>query len=217
MKEVKNLGIRPDLKDIDKRTGRPRTATYSLFECPHCLKHYELRTTVGLKRACCWDCMGVQRTKHGMVRSKPYGVWQGMLQRCTNPNNPKFHIYGGKGVKVCEKWQTFDGWWEDNQDKYKEGLTIDRIDANGDYCSENTRWVTLSRNSSETTKRRPVVQYSTEVLPGGVLKEVARWESALQAATALNLVPAHITAVCQGNTKRKTHGGFIWQYQQDET
>jgi hypothetical protein len=214
MREVQRLGVR-GTGHIDKRYNKEHTATFSLFECPICQKQYELKRFVGLKRESCVDCMGVRRTTHGMCGTKPYHVWRGMLDRCTNSNNAKYHIYGGKGVKVCEKWQTFEGWWEDNEAHYQEGLTIDRKDADGDYCPENVRWISLSRNSSETTKRRPVVQYSKEVLPGGVLKELGRWDSALQAATALNLVAAHITAVCQGNTKRKTHGGFIWQYEED--
>ena len=57
------------------------------------------------------------------------------------PNNKKYHIYGGKGVEVCEKWLTFEGFYEDNKEFYEDGLTIDRRDCDGNYCPENVRWI----------------------------------------------------------------------------
>lgn len=208
MREVQNLGKRSE--GIDPRYGTHRTATYSLFECPHCLKQYEIKRSRGLKQDSCVSCKGIRQITHGMSRTKFYNVWRGMIQRCTNPNNRKYHIYGGKGVRVCDRWMTFENFQEDNLHLYAEGLTIDRQDSSGNYEPGNCVWISLSENSAKTSKVRSVIQYEPRKHPEPHLFEIRSWASAKEAADSLNLVAAHITVVCQG--KRNTHGGFAWAY-----
>jgi hypothetical protein len=136
-----------------------------------------------------------------------------MRQRCNNPKNVKYHIYGGKGIIVDPDWDTFAGFWKDMGDAYVEGLTIDREDSSKNYCKENCRWVTLSQNSRETTKRRPVLQFRVAKKPITQYVFIQEFESAGQAAEVLGLTAAHITVVCRG--KRKTHGGFAWRYKEE--
>lgn len=82
---------------------------------------------------------------------KLYHIFYGMKARCYNQNNPKYKIYGGKGIKICNEWladyEAFKKWSYHNG--YKEGLSIDRIDSNKGYCPENCQWVTLSENSAK--------------------------------------------------------------------
>lgn len=87
-----------------------------------------------------------------------YHSWQNMKQRCTNPKHPKYKRYGGRGIKVCKEWQDITGFmnWAKNNG-YQDGLSIDRINNDGDYCPENCRWVTVADNSrrKRTTKITP--------------------------------------------------------------
>lgn len=84
-----------------------------------------------------------------------YNSWCNMRQRCNNPKNPKYARYGGRGIKVCDEWQDISGFlaWA-IKSGWKEGLSIDRIDNDGNYCPENCRWVSMSENSRKkrTTK-----------------------------------------------------------------
>lgn len=74
-----------------------------------------------------------------------------MRSRCYNPNNTHFDWYGGRGIKICDEWRhnfkNFVEWAMKNG--YQDGLTIDRIDPDGDYCPDNCRWISRSENSKK--------------------------------------------------------------------
>jgi hypothetical protein len=96
--------------------------------------------------------------KHGMSGTKIYKTWHNVRSRCKNPNATKYHIYGGKGIKVCKEWdesfERFYRWSVENG--YKEGLTIDRIDGDGDYSPENCRWVDYQTQNNNTSQNNMI-------------------------------------------------------------
>jgi hypothetical protein len=79
-------------------------------------------------------------TTHHMSKTKIYMVWVNMHSRCYKEYSPEYKRYGARGIKVCDKWQTFEGFFEDMSETYQEGLSLDRIYVNGDYSKDNCRW-----------------------------------------------------------------------------
>lgn len=212
MLEIKKLGIKGTGK-IDKRWNKEQTASFSIFECPVCKEHFEIKTYIGIKRNTCIKCRGTQNETHGMSKTRLYDIWQQMWDRCTNLNNKKYHIYGGKGITVDPKWKTFEGFLEDMKEGYSDLLTIDRIDSSKGYYKDNCRWLSKGENSSLTSRRRAVLQYRIILKPTKQLELVKQWDTILSAANELGLVASHISFVCSG--KRKSHGGFVWKYLED--
>lgn len=91
-------------------------------------------------------------------------IWLRMRNRCNNKNNEQYKNYGGRGIKVCDEWlnkdngfMNFYNWAINNG--YKENLTIDRIDVNGDYEPNNCRWITMFDQQSNKRNNRFIEYY----------------------------------------------------------
>ncbi len=94
--------------------------------------------------------------KHGKFGSRVYDVWSHMLYRCRNPRYPGFHRYGGRGISVCSDWHDFANFYRDMGDP-PEGMSLDRIDNDGDYTPENCRWATHREQMMNRHNSRPVM------------------------------------------------------------
>lgn len=130
-------------------------------------------------------------TKHKRTGTKLYRVWSSMKDRCFRENANQYRDYGGRGITVCNEWrndfQTFYDWAISNG--YKEGLTIERIDVNGNYCPENCTWIPRKHQS----KNRRNCHY---IFYKGETKTLSEWSRIL-----------HIDRGCVRNWEKKLGNG----------
>jgi hypothetical protein len=124
---------------------------------------------VKLGHSCgCWnrEC----RLRHGHTGSNrrcspTYVSWRGMRARCLNPNSVHWKDYGGRGIKVCERWNSFENFLEDMGER-PEGMTLDRINNDGDYEPSNCKWSTQSEQVKNQRKRKLLEKFSDEEIIG---------------------------------------------------
>ena len=97
-------------------------------------------------------------SKHGITaggKPRTFIIWCGMKARCNNPKSVSYKSYGARGIEVCDEWMVFENFhkWA-LANGYEDGLEIDRIDANANYCPSNCRWVTPHFNRTHQRKHR---------------------------------------------------------------
>jgi hypothetical protein len=144
------------------RHGRARRAVSVLWlcrcECGTERLVFGTNLRRGLSTSC--GCRKDEKTRERNARhghayrgkvTSAYSRWVTMLQRCFNPNHKDYHLYGGRGVTVCERWLDFVNFLADMGEP-PPGLSLDRINVNGDYEPNNCRWATASE---QARNRRP--------------------------------------------------------------
>jgi hypothetical protein len=111
-------------------------------------------------------------------------AWHGIMRRCSNPRDPYFHIYGGRGITVCDRWkESFEAFASDMGPKPSRRHSIDRIDNNGNYEPNNCRWALPSEQSRNTRRNVNIthrgrtmaaVDWATQA---GVSKSLIHWRT----------------------------------------
>ena len=107
--------------------------------------------------------------KHRSVGTRTYCSWQSMLKRCRNPRTVQWKWYGGRGIKVCERWLSFETFLADMGER-PAGASLDRIDNDGNYEPGNVRWAT---RYEQAMNRRCVLRLTA----AGVCLTVVEWSS----------------------------------------
>lgn len=143
--------------------GRKNSQTYWYVrcECGTEFAAYIGNVVRGLTKSC--GCLHSERsseaaTTHGEAnvtgKSPEYATWVQMKTRCGNPNYIEFHLYGGRGIKVCDRWaNSFEDFLSDMGRKPSAKHSIDRINTNGDYEPGNCRWATAKQQAQNRRKR----------------------------------------------------------------
>lgn len=103
--------------------------------------------------------------KHGKAKracaDSVYGIWCGIKKRCGNPNSTEYKRYGARGIRVCERWNSFDNFLEDMGNRPSATHSIERIDNSKGYFPENCRWAT-PKEQANNTRRNVIVKINSK-------------------------------------------------------
>lgn len=154
--------IKNNCKIIDGyylETEKGRRRLFVECECLQCHNHFEIRYDMlnHLRGNNCPQCnikAAGKRLRKQHRDSKLWRIWWGMKQRCYKETNKSYKDYGARGVKLCDEWlQSYESFYEWSiNNGYGEGLSIDRIDTNGNYEPSNCRWVDQSVQNGNTRR-----------------------------------------------------------------
>ena len=120
----------------------------------------------GLIRSC--GCLRIEssrekETTHGLTGTSEYMSWTGAKGRCHNEQDAKYEYYGGRGISVCKRWDTFEQFLKDMGNRPTQKHSIDRIDNDGDYTPENCRWATM-KEQCRNRRSNHLLTYDGETL-----------------------------------------------------
>lgn len=136
-------------------------------------------------------CVLGGKVVHGKSSTHIHRVWLSMRERCRNPSNTAYCRYGGRGVSVCDRWQVFENFYADMGDP-PPGMTIDRVDNNGNYTKENCRWATRKEQANNTRRNVVVDTPGGQVSMKDAAKIVGITYAAMQKRRALGMSGAEL-------------------------
>lgn len=96
---------------------------------------------------------------YGLSKTRAYGIWQQMIERCYNKSNKYYARYGGRGITVCPEWRNNVRAFVNDMGMPPKGKMLDRIDNNGPYCKENCRWITAKEQANNTSRNRLITAF----------------------------------------------------------
>lgn len=146
MEEDKNPILLKDLGMQYPTENSSQKYRFGLYKCGYCGKEFRANS-YNIKNSKVMPSCGCQKyrpreksTTHRLSKHRLYSTWVKMNHRCNNINNKDYHSYGGRGIKVSEEWKDVRNFIEWGEETHKEGLSLDRIDVNGNYEPSNCRW-----------------------------------------------------------------------------
>lgn len=142
------------IQELGIRSNGKRGYMWALFKCPTCNQEIERMKHQGKSQEQCPTCARKSQiekvTSHGSRYTRIYRTWVNMRARCSNPNDSKYHLYGGRGITVCKEWDdfsVFENWAISNG--YTDELTIDRINVNQNYEPNNVQFISNQQNAGK--------------------------------------------------------------------
>ena len=123
----------------EKRDLQNKYIKLILCKCVCGTEKWISKSSIRISNSTNCGCLRRKTTTHGMSKTRVYKIWADMRKRCENPNHKYYYRYGGRGIKVCDKWAKFEEFYNDMGNP-KEGMTLDRINNDGIYCYDNCRW-----------------------------------------------------------------------------
>jgi len=129
--------------------------------------------------------MGDAARRHGGSGTKVYHAWQAMIARCTNPREPSFEHYGGRGISVCERWLDFGAFARDMGEPPSGAHSLGRRDNDGPYSPENCRWETRRQQANNTRR-------NIRITIDGVTRTAKGWARSGEAAVGAKLIRARV-------------------------
>lgn len=158
------------IKDIG-RTNNGTIIYQCICKCGNITKANANSLRQGIIKSCgCWAKENARNkfSTHGLSKTRIYKIWCGMIERCTKIGNKNYDKYGARGIKVCAKWATFEGFYEDMKDGYDDTLTLERINNKGNYEKTNCKWATYKEQADN---RRTTIYLTID----GVTKKLMEW------------------------------------------
>lgn len=155
---------------VIRKNGKNKENRYiyeCICTCGNIINTYKNQLDYGNRKSC--GCVkSKSNVKHGMRGHRLYATWRGILNRTLNKKDKEYENYGGRGIKVCDRWLDIKNFVEDMFPTHKNGLSIDRINNNGNYEPSNCRWA--------TSKEQGINKRDTVLIElNGVVKPLTEW------------------------------------------
>ena len=153
--------------------------SYGIYECPICKKHFETSSRL-VKRGQSTKCKECKCTANRLSTTKLYPIFTAIISRTNNKDNKGYCNYGARGISICDEWKndfiSFYNWCIENG--YKEGLSIDRIDNDGNYEPSNCRFVNRCTQARNT---RILIKTNTSGYTGvSYYKQTQKWKAQIK-------------------------------------